>query len=200
MSKTKSKLSLVGTNGHPKCVSCNDGPRAIAGFCVTCTESKSRFEVPSENEFGTDTHLFAPELVDIGKDLIDHYDDFSHLVDNDARIDFLWKKKGGKTDGMNTLARIQQPKSELQFYSKKDYILWVAADHCYFFNKFMVTAVVFHELLHTKYDEFEGRFELRGHDFEGFKREVETFGYWRESIKTMAEAFERAKQPELFSV
>jgi hypothetical protein len=196
----KRNLNLVAGNGELKCVSCNELPRSIAGFCIPCTSTQTRFEIPSENEFGNDTHLMAPELADIGMNLIEHYDDFAGLVAGGARIFYLWKKKGGKTDGMNTLARIQVPKGELGFYSKKDYILWVAADHCYFFNRFMVTATVFHELLHAKFDEFEGKLELRGHDFEGFKREVETFGYWRESIKTMAEAFEKAKQPELFSV
>ncbi len=181
-----------------KCVGCNKDGAGSSGFCRRCIETSDRFEVPNINEFGEETHLVAAELAAIGNDLLENFDDFYGITLMTPKIDYLWKAKGGKKDNANVLGRIQQPQGELAFYSKTDYILWIAADHCYFFNKFQITAVVFHELMHTFYNEFEGTLSLRGHDFEGFRREVEVFGYWSDDIRKMAQAFETVRQPGLF--
>lgn len=192
----KGNTSPIQRDG--KCVACLKNPAGPSRFCQQCIDSTVRFEVPNIAEFEGETHLVSPELGQIASQLISYHDELGHLINMAAKVDYLWKDKGGKKDGQSTLARIQQPKGELAFYSKQDYILWVAADHCYFYNRFQITAVLFHELLHTTYNEMEGRLEMRGHDFEGFRREVEVFGYWRRSIRDMAEAFETVRQPNLF--
>jgi hypothetical protein len=158
-------------------------------------ESTAAFVIPKEDEF-LDDHTFvaAPELARIGADLIKEYEDFYGIRHIEPSIDYLWKQKGGKDLGNRILGKVQRPTGELKFYSHADFIVWLAADHCFGYNRFQITAIIFHELLHIFYNEAEVRLELRGHHFEGFPREVEIFGCWRQNMVDMSAAFKGARK------
>ena len=109
--------------------------------------------------------------------------EFNHLTN--AKIHFLWKSKGGKNGGRRILGKCKKPTGELRFYADADYVIVFSADHCSELNEnkmpiknWQILALLFHELKHTCIDK-NGKFSTKGHDFEGFHRELELFGGWK---------------------
>lgn len=159
------------------------------------------FPIPLKGDFEGKKFLNAPELKKVGKFLIEKYvADFNHL--DDANIVYLWKETGGETGGMATLGKCIRPTGLAEFFAnenpndlsdKVDYVVWAAADHLREnrANTRTVHALVFHELLHTVWDD--GKLGIRSHLFEGFPREIEEFGMWTTGIKKIAEACETVK-------
>jgi hypothetical protein len=158
-------------------------------------EDSFRFRVPRESDFEEQEADFlpAPELREIGQKLIAEYEgDFPFL--HTATITYLWKKKGGKSGGKDTLGKCQRPSGLLKHFSEVDFVVWLGADNCAHFSRKQIKALVFHELKHAGYDIEKGEYATVSHDFEGFAREVEVFGDWRSDIVRMRRAF----QGELF--
>lgn len=185
-----------------KCVLCGQSGGCKSGFCLNCVGDSLTLKAPMPFDFRSEDgreidYLLAPELATIGRKLIRTYeDDFDTLVH--AEIDYFWKREGGVKAGQNTLGKCVKVSGELKYYSQKDFIIWVAADHCIQFELYELTALVFHELKHAHFKVGEKKGMLVGHDFEGFAREIEIFGSWRNNARVMAEAFKNARELELF--
>lgn len=161
-------------------------------------EPNGHIAIPDGEEFGGKQFMESADLKVIAEDIIERYpQDFSHL--HDANIVYLWKAKGGESNGYATLGRCVRPAGSAAFFaapdihSNVDYVIWCAADHLEKHNASYrtVCALLFHELKHTALDE--GKFVVVGHEFEGFAREIEEFGMWQHSIKRIAEACETVK-------
>lgn len=99
-----------------------------------------------------------------------------------AHIVLLWKEKGGRSKGADTLGRLQKPTGLLRHFAAADYVIWLAADHCrsYAFTNWQMLALLYHELRHAAVDK-NGGYGVRGHDFEGFADELRIFGAWDNS-------------------
>jgi hypothetical protein len=181
------------------CLACGEPGNVLDGFCEPCKSAGTEFKVPSESEFidSTAEFLIAPEIANIGQRLISTYEEDFWVIKH-ARIDYLWKRAGGEKAGRATLGTLRKVSGELKFYSQKDYICAISADHCHGLNPFQITALVFHELKHGYWDHEKAKYSLIGHDFEGFRREVELFGYWKPDIKAIAKSFAVASQQNLF--
>lgn len=174
---------------------------------VSSVFSDRRFPVPPDDKFAEaeDEFIPAPELELIGKALIDKYEnDFGRIYD--ANILYLWKQKGGASGGQSTLGKCIRPtglakhfatKTDDGFSEKVDFVVWVAADHArtHQITLRQMNALIFHELMHTDWDE--GKFVIKTHEFEGFAREIEEFGMWKNSIKKIAEACETVKDVQM---
>lgn len=184
---------------HEFCLACGEPSNAIDGFCEPCKDPANKFKVPTELEFVDEVaeFLFAPELARIGERLITIYDEDFWVIKH-ARIDYLWKRAGGEKNGRATMGKLRKVAAELKFYSQKDYVCIVSADHCNGLNPFQITALMFHELKHGMWDHAKAKYSIIGHDFEGFRREVELFGYWQSDIAAMAKSFASAAQQNLF--
>lgn len=181
------------------CLACGEQGVMDLRFCDRCKSPGVYFSVPLETSFleQNTEYLKAPELAKIAERLINKYpEDFWEV--RHAHIDFLWKRKGGESHGRSILGKLKKAGGELQFYSEKDYLCILSADSCIGFNGYQITALVFHELKHGGKDPEKGKFILHGHDFEGFRREVELFGWWKSDIEGMRDAFIQAEQLELF--
>lgn len=195
--------NVVRINTDENCILCNSGGATASRFCFRCLAEGEKIEKPTKLDFrnaeGLEIdYLLAPELARIGRLLIKTYeDDFFTL--EDAEIDYFWKRKGGTTGAKNTLGKCVKVSGPLVYYSEKDFLIWLAADHCYSFNYFKLTATVFHELKHAYMDLAEQKAEIVDHDFEGFGREIEIFGKWRADAEIMGAAFDRIRQPSLFT-
>ena len=104
---------------------------------------------------------------------------------------WIWKATGGKKGGQSTLGKCVVASGLVEFFGGCDWIIWLGADNCRLaeFGDYQIEALLYHELLHCELAE-KGDTEIpavRGHDFEGFGREIERYGFWRDSM-------ERAKQ------
>lgn len=156
------------------------------------------FHIPPDDDFLDSAFTEDVRLDDIGGEIIAEYDDFSEIAA--AKVLYLWKQKGGKKGGHTTLGKCQKPSGLLMHYARADFVVWLAADHCRTlgFNAHQIKALIFHELKHADYDPKTGEYTTRGHDFEGFGREIEEFGLWDSSARQMAKAFKTVDQPDLF--
>lgn len=202
--ETKPK-NVISINLDHGCLLCGENGAAQNGFCLECLAIAPHLTVPKPNEFRDEEtnreveYLLAAELARIGERLVRHYeDDFSGI--EEAEIDYFWKKKGGSAGGKLTLGKCVKVTGPLKYYSKRDYLIWLAADNCFSLSKdlFRLTALVFHELCHCWLNGANGNYDQRGHDLEVFNREIEIFGPWKSDIKATGEAFEKARQGKLF--
>ena len=164
---------------------------------TTTTEPKTKtptpYAIPSfEGDFqhATDLEQIVYRLVD------------TKAVGLDWTVDFFWKRKGGQRSGKAIEGKCQKPSGLLKHYSDKDFIIWLAADHCRNagYDARQIEALLFHELQHIGSDEDEDSGEvtpvLVGHDFEGFLTEVTEYGMWSHDVIAMGHAF----QPHLPSL
>lgn len=164
------------------------------------------FPIPDKSDFEGKQFLQSEDLKTVAETLIEKYrNDFGHL--DNANIVYLWKEAGGVTCGQATLGKCIKPSGLAAFFAAPDaganvdYFVWVAADHLREnrANYRTICALLFHELCHTAMED--GKFIIRGHEFEGYAREITEFGFWQHSIKKIAAACDEIKdtQQGLFS-
>lgn len=145
--------------------------------------------------------LPAPDLESIKHRLIDQFDDkFGFMAM--LRVPILWKAEGGEKAGHSTLGKCQKPSGLLRLYSQADFIIWLAADHCFArrMTERQVEAIVFHEMRHIRTDGMTGLPMLVGHDFERFFDEVAEYGFENagmEQIRQMALFEATGQRPKL---
>ncbi|HEX8267447.1 MAG TPA: putative metallopeptidase [Pyrinomonadaceae bacterium] len=173
------------------------------------------FNPPLDSEFvdekgvGRD-FIPAPQLEQIAVSLFDKYQsDFPFF--SRFKIAYLWKRKGGASGGRVTLGKCVKLSGLARYFSDKpeivededysefanyDFVIWAAADHCrLWLPKWQqITALVFHELLHI--DAEQTKPKVRGHDFEGFAREIEEFGLWKRDINRIYSAFKTVEKQQ----
>lgn len=194
-------VPTITINTATNCILCGDSGATQNRFCLDCVQFGSEIEIPNPGEFFDDKkgkeldYLLSAEIANIATNLIQTYsEDFDRL--NMVDIDYFWKRKGGETHGRRVLGKCVKVSGPLKFYSKKDFIIWLAADHCFRFDLYQLTAVTFHELLHAHYTNDA---ELRGHDLEVFGREIEVFGDWKGDIAAIRKSYKKSEQLRLFS-
>jgi len=160
---------------------------------VTGGDAEQLYPVPTPEEFekAASEFLDAEDLDEIGEALIEKQGGFGYL--KELKLVYLWKEKGGESKGKAVLGRCQRPKGLLAKFCDADFIVWLAADHhrALRSTRFQVEATLFHELCHTDYNEEKDKPRLVGHDYEGFCREVELYGAWREDLERAARAFQQ---------
>lgn len=159
------------------------------------TNGHSEDEVPEEEhadvfpvpDFATG---FSPAatIADTADALIEeHPDALGHL--RNWAIDYLWKRKGGKSKRRNRMKGVQITGELLRHYAKKTFIVWLAADHVENANLStkQVEALVFSALLELGEDPKRGGPMLIAPDFTGFKRELEAYGTWNPSLEALGD-------------
>lgn len=128
----------------------------------------------------------APDLADLADALIEEYDDaFHHL--RDYSIDYLWKRNGGKSKRQNKRGAVQITGALLRHYSKKTFVVWLAADHAESekWTTRQAEAIMFHLLLQMGEDPKRGGPMMIAPDFTGFRRELEAYGAWSDSLRAL---------------
>ncbi len=115
-------------------------------------------------------------------------------------VAYLWKAKGGKSAGRECWGKCVKLSGLTAYFGQdKDFVVWLAADYCYeaALSWLQIEALVFHELSHIieetdKEGDPTGKPILTGHDFEGFKGEIERYGLYLPDAKYIAPAFQMA--------
>ena len=134
----------------------------------------------------------APDLTRIGWALVKRH--FTTLPEG-VRIEFLWKARGGSSNGKLTLGKCIKMGGLALHFAETDYVIWLAADHidALPLDRYQVEALLFHELCHidaTKEEE-KVTIAVNAHDLEAFKAEVEYYGFWRHDLAAMARTMQR---------
>src|ERR1041385_7429362 len=145
-------------------------------------EESELFKVPAV----TLAFQSAPELADMADALIEEYDEaFHHL--RDYSIDYLWKQKGGKSKRQNKRGAAQITGQMLRHYSKKTFIVWLAADHAEKekWTRKQNEANMFHLLPQMGEAPKGGGPMLVAPDFTGFRKELEAYGAWSDSLRAL---------------
>lgn len=155
--------------------------------------------IPTDDDFGGEDYILAPNIENIGNGLIDQYDELAHL--KRATIVYVWKRKGGKSKGKLRYGACQHPTGLLAFFGSCDFVVALSADHCRDadLDGRQIEALTYHELRHAGYEIDEQTGEIAwtvvGHDWEGFRGEIDRYGLWEPELARLGETF---KQSGLF--
>jgi hypothetical protein len=157
-------------------------------------------KAPSDATFKDgDDFLGSPGLTSLAERIQQQYPlKFGHL--RDFTLVYFWKRRGGKRAGQPVGGACQKTSGALRHTSGADFIIWIAADNCREASDHELTALVFHELRHAgfrtqKVTDEDGeeneivRPAIWGHDWEGFRDEIEEYGLWSDQAKLVAPAF-----------
>ena len=163
-------------------------------------KTMTRVRVPINAEFeehGTD-FLPAPDVQNLAFELIERYPEFEHL--QTADLGFAWKQKGGESNGKPTFGKCQKPSGLLKFFSKRTFVVWLAADNCreYGLGPEQIEALVYHELSHAGEEEDKQgnpKPVIVAHDIETFGLEVGRYGLWTDDLRRIKPVFDQAELP-----
>ncbi len=167
----------------------NEQPQSGEGADYTLEHP---YPVPSDEAFGGKEFVHAEDLTRLAAELRERYHaDFWHL--KDVRIAIYWKRrtasKSGKVSWFDTRRANPLEASEIG----AEFIVWVAASYCRepAITLEKITAALIHSLLHIGWNDEKQEAKYRGHDFEGFKREIEICGYdWQPDLEAAADSFQ----------
>lgn len=160
-------------------------------------KSLALYPPPEESFAGTDFLPSGP-LTELAMDLVRRFEHLGFIAENGFTLEVVWKRKGGARNGKATLGKCAHPSGLLAFYSRKDWVIWVAADHARAMelNARQIEAVVYHELNHCGMEkdpegEEPPRATVVGHDIEAFCREIQDYGFWRPEMEIAGQVVAR---------
>jgi hypothetical protein len=157
------------------------------------------YQLPSESDFFSQDYLPAPQIQAIAETLIGQWPELATL--EDVQIDYLWKKKGGKSGGVLTRGKCSKASGFAAFYSEKEFIIWIGVDNCRatMISRSEMIALVYHELKHIGIDEDEKTgdpiYFVRPHEVEMFHDEVIRYGLWKPALVNADETFAQLRLP-----
>lgn len=158
------------------------------------SDKYGEIRAPADDSFVGD-YIADPKLADLAQVLIQNCEELSAGCE-EFRIEYLWKRKGGKSSGSITWGMCIKLSGLAKYFGKVDFVIWLAADHYRDAGANANPAArIFHELMHVDQDE-NGQPATRPHELEGFSAEVERFGIWRPSMNAIAKAFRESLLPE----
>ena len=150
-------------------------------------------DVPFGSDFPGHGFLAAPDLAHAGARMRDEH---AFLADAaELHIDYLWKAKGGASQGKDKLGAILIVSGLMRYFCQSDVILWLAADHCGNLKQDQIRAALFHQLCHLRLDPKTRLPVLRGDDIHAFQSEIEAFGLWLPELEAIQPAFVQADLP-----
>ena len=156
--------------------------------------------IPSDESFidkydqATDFQPVSEKLRNLVDDLINEH----KLSARNVQLSVMWKRRGGKVAGQAVWGKTVKLSGLAKHFSGGDeFVIWIAADTLRDarVTNYQLEALLYHELLHI--DEIEdsdgnSKAVLVGHQFEGFISEIEKYGAWRTSAKSLEQAFKQA--------
>lgn len=157
--------------------------------CLSAPEKADRsFPVPADASFTEDVKFcVARDIERIADILIREHVELRGL--SSRAIKYLWARKGGLSRGKVKLATCERPSGKLAYFAAGvDFIVTVSADNCREagLTHFQMEALVYHELSHAgEGDDSEPI--IIAHDFEGFRMEIERYGFWEPDLLDMGE-------------
>lgn len=165
---------------------------------VTGGDPDSIYPAPAEELFEEHEYREAPDLRRIANKLIDAG---AISLPQGTDVTYLWKAKGGKSHDLATFGKCIKLSGLAKYFAhymeESQFIVWLAADWAREFplDAFQVEGLVYHELAHIgpefdKKGDPTGNAILVGHNFEGFKGEIERYGLYMPDAKYIAPAFQ----------
>lgn len=137
----------------------------------------------------------APDLADMADGLIEEHDELFHHL-RDYQVTYLWKQKGGKSKRQNKRRGVQITGQLLRHFARCTFVVWLAADHgtTEKWTPKQVEALLFAALLEMQEDPKRGGPMLVAPDFAGFRKELEEYGAWNDSLRALQSTMESMKQ------
>ena len=145
---------------------------------------------PQDDEFFGKDFMPAEALDELSAELTERHDELNFIRDHDLQV--LWKRSGGRKGGRGVLGKCSAPSGLLRFYSGKDWVIWLAADHvrAHRFNAQQTEALLYHEMLHCAVEEESAdrppKITTVSHDVEVFNKEIERYGLWMQDLKDIS--------------
>jgi len=144
---------------------------------------------PPDHEFFGKDFMPAEALDSLARDLSARHEELNFIRDYDLQV--LWKRSGGSKGGRGVLGKCSSPSGLTRFYSAKDWVIWLGADHvrAHGFNAQQTEALLYHEMLHCAVEEPPDRppkVTTIAHDVEVFNKEIERYGLWTLGLKEIS--------------
>lgn len=163
------------------------GVRRVARRLVTGGDPDAPARIPGVGDFRLEGKEFlpAPDIEAIAQALIDRHE---FGWEADLTVTYLWKDKGGTTDGLPCFGKTIRLSGLNKHGIGGDFVIWLAADNCRLsgFTAWQLEALTFHELCHVGIDEDSGKAILHPHEFTGFRAELAEYGAWAPDLERMA--------------
>lgn len=128
----------------------------------------------------------GPDIREIAEALISERPEHAHLAG--VNIGYYWRQKGGKSKRKPRFGYVKECTQELGYFAGHAFIVVLAADHCGAakITALQLEALTDHELRHIRWDPRTNLFHTVGHDWEGFKGELQRYGAWEPTTKVLA--------------
>ncbi len=147
-----------------------------------------RIMPPADDEFFGSDFMPAEALGSLAADLTCRHEEFGFL--REYALQVLWKRTGGRKGGRGVLGKCTAPTGLMRFYSSRDWVIWLAADHVRTlqFNAHQTEALLYHEMRHCSLgDDLDNpKPTTVSHDIEAFNQEIERYGLWAEDLVEVA--------------
>lgn len=182
------------TQSHPRSRRAGRPYRAADGATLNGPSPRERSRIlasgnyssiiPSAVEFEGADFLESDALKELGDGLTAQWPELQFLEGYTIR--YLWKADGGKKGGNPTLGKCILSSGLVEFFGLATWVVWLAADWAreFEFTDEQVEATLYHELLHcTLQGKNDDEPAIRGHEFEGFAKEIERYGFWDQSMQ-----------------
>jgi len=150
-----------------------------------------RLMPPQDEEFAGADFMKAEAMDALAQELIRRHEELHFIRGGDFELQVLWKRTGGSKGGRGILGKCIAVTGLVRFYSAKDWVIWLAADHvrAFGFNAQQTEALLYHEMLHCAVEEREEgppKITTVSHDIEAFDKEIERYGLWMEDLRRTA--------------
>lgn len=143
-------------------------------------------------------YIQSADMRELANHLIETKRALRHL--KGVRFAYLWKAKGGKSGGKNTLGKCSKTPPLVQTYHHSTFTIWLAADHArdYNLSAHQIEALLYHELCHAVIEEVENektgdvsyKPTILAHDLEMFHSEVQEYGLWTSELVQARDTFQ----------
>ena len=146
---------------------------------------------PRDEEFFGKDFMPAEALGALARELTDRHEEL-HFLRGDYELQVLWKRTGGAKGGRGILGKCVAVSGLVRFYSAKDWVIWLSADHvrAHGFNAQQTEALLYHEMLHCALEERDNggppKITTVSHDIEAFNKEIERYGLWMSDLVATA--------------
>ena len=160
--------------------------------CVTGRDPDAPATIPTFDS----AYYNGDSIFEIADALIQQHDELRWITEGGYRVVYFWKGKGGTSKGKPVLGRAGMASGIAGHLTQGTFHVVMSADHCRELTNLELEAAIYHQLLHLEEretEDSEGEVTqspaIRPHDFEGFRSELDRYGFWNQDIRGAAHSF-----------
>jgi predicted metallopeptidase len=137
----------------------------------------------------------SPSVLHIAQDLIKTV--LPILAAEQVNIAFVFRSVAQKQGERYILGQCTKVPAKFQPYLEYDYIIWLSEEDYMSMDDRAREALIYHELLHCKYNFEAGSWGIRPHDIQEFSQVIERYGIWSPDVRKVKDAIDKYEMQTL---